>query len=324
MEFAFTQASITAGAAMVTKKGVIDLLQRTLPENLWKTHLLNRSGKRLQIRDVSVRAIIQAITTESIKTDSQYTQDALDKRQQAPVWSDGIRLYISNLPKNEHELTKIGFSTDYSLLVHRVKYQLESFAQTPQGKTFVKVINEWDKEHKYGTIYLKEHFDDLTIRITNVGDDRRRAPGYNKANDIADGKDITHDKDSQSMFEQGFFSSVDAAPDYPPSKIDTTANATDTSNDATVTTIIQTTVNSALEARDAADKNKQRRDTSTPANPTPSNPKQMCRHCNKADQMSIHTGIAEEKCFLNPSAIKYRPHWTRNKLEEKGIAFRIL
>ena len=122
------------------------------------------------------------------------------------------------------------------------------------------------------------------------------------------------------MFEQGCFASVDAAPDhYPHSTKDTTANPTDTSNNATVATMIQTADNSALEARDAADKKTQRRATPTPANPTPSNLKQTCRHCKKAGQTSIHTGIAEENFFLNLVAIQYRPHWERKKLEEKGI-----
>ena len=166
------------------------------------------------------------------------------------MWADGVRLYISNLLKNEHKLTKIGFSTDYSLLVHRIKYHLESFAQTTQGKTFKNVINEWYKDHKYGTSFLKEHFDDLILRITTVNDGRRRAPGYNKTNDIANGKEITHD--AQSMFKQGFFASVDTAPDhYPPTTIDTT-------DDSTVATMIQTAVKLALEARDAVDKKTQR------------------------------------------------------------------
>ena len=89
---------------------------------MWKTHLLDRIGERLQIRDDGVHAIIQAITTNSVKPSSQYTQDAIDKLQQEPVWADGIRPYIPNLLNNEHETTKIGIGTDYSLLVHRVKY----------------------------------------------------------------------------------------------------------------------------------------------------------------------------------------------------------
>ena len=136
MEFAFAQVSIATGAATGTKKGVIDLLRRILPENVWKTQLLDPKGKRIQIRDINVHAIIESITTKSVKTVSQDTQDALTKLQQEPVWADGIHQYISNLLKNVHELINIGFNTDYSLLMHRVKFQLESFTQTPQGKTF--------------------------------------------------------------------------------------------------------------------------------------------------------------------------------------------
>ena len=112
------------------------------------------------------------------------------------------------------------------------------------------------------------------------------------------------------MFKQGFLVVIDTAPiHYPPSTIDTTVNATNTSNDATVATMIQTAVKLALEARDAVGKKIQRQATTTPATPTPTNPKQTCHHCRKAGQTSIHTGIAEEKYFLNPVALQYRPHW---------------
>ena len=172
---------------------------------------------------------------------------------------------------------------------------------------------------------LKEQFDDLVIRITTVDDGECRAPGYNKADDIDDGKEINQYKDAQSMFKQVFFKGVDAAPDhYPPSTIDTAANATKTSNKSTVATMIQTAVNSAKEARDEVDKKEYRRATPTPANPTPSNPKQTCGHCKEAVQTSIHTGIAEEKYFINPVAMQCRPHWARNKLEEKGIESKTL
>ena len=80
-EFAFTKASIATGAAIGTKKGVIYLLQRILPATVWKTHLLDPSGERLQIRDVSIHAIIQVITTKSAKPGSQDTHDALNKCQ---------------------------------------------------------------------------------------------------------------------------------------------------------------------------------------------------------------------------------------------------
>ena len=81
MEFAFAQASVVYVTAMVTKKGVIGLLRRILTENVWKPHLLNQNGKRLPIKDVSVREIIHSITTESVKHGSQDTQDSLKKRQ---------------------------------------------------------------------------------------------------------------------------------------------------------------------------------------------------------------------------------------------------
>ena len=97
------------------------------------------------------------------------------------------------------------------------------------------------------------------------------------------------------MFAQGFSVGVDDAPDhYAPYTIDTTADATNTSDNATASTIIQTAVNSALEAQDVTDKKSRRRVTPTPAKPTPANSKQTCRYCKKAGQTSIHTGIAEE------------------------------
>ena len=128
------------------------------------------------------------------------------------MWADGIQQYISNLLKNEHELTKIVFNTDHSLLVHNVKYQLENFSQRPQSKFFEKGINKWDKDHEYGNVFLKEHFDNLVIRITTIKNNQRRAPGYKKADDVADIKEINPDKDAQTIFENGFFAGVDAPP----------------------------------------------------------------------------------------------------------------
>ena len=61
------------------------------------------------------------------------------------------------------------------------------------------------------------------------------------------------------MLEQGIFAGIDTAPDrYPPSTKDTTVDATDNSDNATVATMIQTAVKLALEARDAVDKKTQR------------------------------------------------------------------
>ena len=111
---------------------------------------------------------------------------------------------------------------------------------------------------------------------------------------------------------------------YPTFVIDTTAKSTGTSNDVTGATVIQTTVNSALEARDAVKKKSQLRANPTQANPTPANSKQTCRYCKKAVQTLIHTRIAEENCFLNPAAIQYRPNWARKISEGKGIAFKML
>ena len=236
------------------------------------------------------------------------------------MWAESIRQYTSNLLKNEHELNKIGFNTDYSILLKNAKYQLKSFYQTPQGKPFEKVIKYWYKDHKYGAIFLKEIFDNLILRITKVDNGWQQAPEYNIANDIVDGKDPT--KDSKSMFEQVFLAGVDAAAEhYPPSIIDTTANFTNSRDKATVTTMIQSAFNSALEARDAADKKTRRHD---PIHPPPTNQKQTCRHCKKAVQTSINTGIEEDKCFLNPRTMKYSPACSRNKLEEKGIKFNIM
>ena len=82
--------------------------------------------------------------------------------------------------------------------------------------------------------------------------------------------------------------------------------------------MFQSSVNSALEARDASDTKECR------WNPPTTNQKQTCLHCKKAGQISIHTGIVEDKCFLIPVAMKYRPAWARKKLEEKGIKFKIM
>ena len=44
--------------------------------------------------------------------------------------------------QNEYELTKVGFTTNYAVLVHHLKFHLGIFSKTPQGKSFTKLIDD--------------------------------------------------------------------------------------------------------------------------------------------------------------------------------------
>ena len=46
------------------------------------------------------------------------------KCQISPQWSEGICTYSMAITKNEYELTKMEFTTDYTVLVHNLKLQL--------------------------------------------------------------------------------------------------------------------------------------------------------------------------------------------------------
>ena len=75
------------------------------------------------------------------------------------------------------------FTTDFSILVHHLKFHLEQFFQTPQGKSFTKLLVDWDKTYGYGYKYTKKKFDLLITTVTTAGDKRRQAPGYNKSDE---------------------------------------------------------------------------------------------------------------------------------------------
>ena len=80
----------------------------------------------------------------------------------------------------------MGFTTNYAVLVHHLNFHLEKFSQTPQGTSFTKLIDYWDKIYGYAYKFTKIHFDQKTTNVTIVNDKRRQAPGYNKASDIVD------------------------------------------------------------------------------------------------------------------------------------------
>ena len=90
------------------------------------------------------RSKIQSIQNESIKPGSQDTNIGLPKRQIAPQSRKVISTYTGAITKNKYELTKMGFTTDYTFLVHHLKFHLKKFSQTPQGTSFTKLIKNWD------------------------------------------------------------------------------------------------------------------------------------------------------------------------------------
>ena len=112
----------------------------------------------------------------------------------------------------------MGFTTDYSVLVHRLKFHLDQFSQTPQGTRFTKLIKNWDKTYGYGYEYIEIKFDLLNKMVTTANDKLRQAPGYNKGDDILDGRTTETSLQplglsGQEMSKNRFFTGVNSAPD---------------------------------------------------------------------------------------------------------------
>ena len=171
---------------MVIKKGIVDLVSRLLPSNFWKTYLVETTGNNRYLKDVTIHNIIQSIHTKLINPGSQDTNIGLLKRQSAPQWSKDIRSYSAAITKNKYELTKMGFTTNYAVLVHHLKLHLEIFAQTPQGTSFTKLVDDWEKKYRYGHKFTKIHFNQLIKNVTISSNKRRQAPRYNKVDKIID------------------------------------------------------------------------------------------------------------------------------------------
>ena len=110
------------------------------------------------------------------------------KHHITPQWSEGIHTYSSEITKNVYKLTNMGLTTDYSVLVHHFKFNLEKFSQTPQGASFAKLLENWDKSYEYNYKYTYIQFDQLITTVTTANNKRIQAPGYNMADDIIDGR----------------------------------------------------------------------------------------------------------------------------------------
>ena len=186
--FSYNNNGAAAGAEMGINKFIVDIVRRLLPSNVWQTHLVESTEDNKSLKDVTTHNIIQSIQTESIKNWSQDTNTGLLKRHSAPQWGEGIRTYSMAITKNEYKLTKMGFTTDYAVLVHHIKFHLEKFYQTPQGTSFTKLLNNCEKIYGYGYNYTKVQFYQLIATVTIADDKLRQAPGYSKNNDIINGR----------------------------------------------------------------------------------------------------------------------------------------
>ena len=85
---------------MGTEKGIVDLVGRLLPINVWKKHIVEDTGESKYLKDVIIHGIIQSIQTESNNPGSQDTNTCLLKRQREPQWSEGIHTYSVAVTKN--------------------------------------------------------------------------------------------------------------------------------------------------------------------------------------------------------------------------------
>ena len=156
----------------------------------------------------------------------------------------------------------MGFTTDHAFLVHHLMFHLEKFSQTPQGTSFTKLLDNWDKTYGYGYKYTNIQFDQLITTVTAANDKRWKAPGYNKEDDIIGGRttEITPQPlglIGQEMFEKGLFAGVESVPgidDYPLVDIETLQHSTRSKN-ATIYTLVKSAVEQAMEARDTTKKN---------------------------------------------------------------------
>ena len=118
----------------------------------------------------------------------------------------------------------MGFTNDYAILFHHLKFHLENFSQTPQGTRFTKLIDNWEKIYVYGFKFTKVQFNQLITTVTITDDKLLQAPGCNKADNIIDGRTPEvppHPMglSGQEMFKKCFYAGVESAPgidNYPP------------------------------------------------------------------------------------------------------------
>ena len=70
IEFAYNTATTAVSTEMDINRGIVDLIRRLLPNNVWQTHLLEATGGNKSLKDFTIYDIIQSIQTESINTGS--------------------------------------------------------------------------------------------------------------------------------------------------------------------------------------------------------------------------------------------------------------
>ena len=151
------------------------------------------------------------------------------------------------------------------------------------------------------------------------------APGQNKADDIIDGRTpevLPHPMglSGQDMFEKGFFAGVESAlglNDYPPSEIQSVYHSnnspTTRNNNVTTATIVQYSVDHAMEARDASNKKQEGGEKKLTAQ------EELCKHFRRYVQTYVHKDITKGKCYINPNKKGGSPPWATKKLKKFGI-----
>ena len=64
LEFAYNAAAAAVGVEFGIKKGIVDLIRRVLPRNVWQPHLTESDGENTTLKKVGIFNLIQAITDE--------------------------------------------------------------------------------------------------------------------------------------------------------------------------------------------------------------------------------------------------------------------
>ena len=217
----------------------------------------------------------------------------------------------------------MGFTTNYAVLVHHLKFQLECFPQTPQGTSFNELINDWVKTYGYGYKFTRFQFGQLITNFTIVGNKQRQAPGYNKADDIIDGRTAEVPLHpmllrGQEMPKKGFFAGFESTPginDYPPVETENRYHST-SSDKATIFTLVKSDVDQATESIDAPSKKQEVRGKKVTTQEQP------CKNYGRAVHTYFHKDIKEEKLFQEYKQKGGRPPWATKKLNKINIVIK--
>ena len=133
------------------------------------------------------------------------------------------------------------------------------------------------------------------MTVTIDDNKRRQTPGYNKANNTIDGRmtEVTPhpmELSGKKMFEKGFFTGVESAlgiDDYPTMEIEN-CHHRNSSNNATISTLMKSDVYQAMEARDTTNKKQEVWEKKLTTQEQP------CKNCFQEGHNYVHKDINKD------------------------------